>query len=191
MREQNVGCGCLLKSAFYRRAIDVFPARSDSAIRPIMNRFFRSSSRSIGSGRPSNRSSIRAVRPPSHHSGCRSCTENAALARIIGSFLRPINLSAVRINSDADTPFGLGRYQDARRLCFVSTRVSMFDHPGSRASPHSFAVAPISLPLLFSRWSLLRRECLAFANDGYAILAIEIDALIEPSFLLGTPMLVQ
>src|SRR6185369_1486878 len=30
--------------------------------------------------------------------------------------------------------------------------------------------------LLF-QMELLRRECLAFANDGYAILAIEIDAL--------------
>ena len=31
--------------------------------------------------------------------------KDAAFARIIGSFLRPINLSAVRIDGDPDAPF--------------------------------------------------------------------------------------
>src|SRR6266566_1460399 len=42
---------------------------------------------------------------------------------------------------------------------------------------HSFAVAPIKFAALLFQMELLRRECPAFANDGYAILAVEISAL--------------
>src|SRR5205814_1608081 len=42
---------------------------------------------------------------------------------------------------------------------------------------HSLAVAPVKFAALLLEMKLLRRECLAFANDGYAILAVEISAL--------------
>src|SRR5260370_551837 len=42
---------------------------------------------------------------------------------------------------------------------------------------HSFAVAPVEFPARLFEMELLRRECLAFANYGYAILTIEISAL--------------
>src|SRR5438094_2926898 len=42
---------------------------------------------------------------------------------------------------------------------------------------HSFTVAPIKFAALLFQMELLRRECPAFADDGYAILAVEISAL--------------
>src|SRR4029077_10781500 len=42
---------------------------------------------------------------------------------------------------------------------------------------HAFAIAPVKFAALLFEMELLWREGLAFANNGYAILTVEIDAL--------------
>ena len=91
----------------YRRAIDRVSARRISAIRPInepifqiefeIDRFRQTIEQKFDVGAVRRRLTIRDVDLR---------TEDATFAGIIGPFLRPINLSAVRINSDADAPFG-------------------------------------------------------------------------------------
>src|SRR5882724_10025995 len=106
MREQNVGCRMFAEVGVYRRAIDRVAARRISAIGPInepilqieleIDWFRQTVEQKFDVGAVRRRLTIRDV---DLHS------EDSPFSRIIGSFLRPINLSAVRINSDADTPF--------------------------------------------------------------------------------------
>src|SRR5207249_9846494 len=107
MREQNVGCRMFAEVGVYRCAIDRVSARRISAIGPInepilqieleIDWFGQAVEQKFDVGAVRRRLTIRDVDLR---------TEDATFAGIIGSFLRPINLFAVRINSDADAPFG-------------------------------------------------------------------------------------
>ena len=107
MREQNVGCRMFAEVGVYRRAIDCVSARRISAIRPInepilqiefeIDRFRQTIEQHFDVCAISRRLALWDVD---------FCAKEATFARVIGSFLRPINLSPVRINSDADAPFG-------------------------------------------------------------------------------------
>src|SRR6266567_1151539 len=106
MREQNVRLGMFLEVGIQRRAANRVPARRISAIGPIkepilqieleIDRFRQTIEQQFDVG---------AVRRRLAFWDVNVRTEDAALARIVRTFLRPINLSTVRINSDADTPF--------------------------------------------------------------------------------------
>src|SRR3954463_6788187 len=105
MREQNVRCRMFGEIGVNRRAVHRVSARRISAIGPInepilqieleIDWFGQAIEQKFDVGAVRRRLTIRDVDLR---------TEDATLAGIIGSFLRPINLSAVRINSDADTP---------------------------------------------------------------------------------------
>src|SRR5436309_8306510 len=107
MREQNVGCRMFAEVGVYRRAIDRVSARRISAVGPINEPIFQIEFE-IDRFRQTieQKFDISAVRSGLTLRDVDLCAEDAALTRIIGSFLRPINFPAVRINSDADTPFG-------------------------------------------------------------------------------------
>src|SRR6266480_7373957 len=106
MREQNVGCRMFAEVGVYRRAIDRVSARRISAIRPInepifqiefdIDRFRQTIEQQFDVGAVSRRVAFRDV-------DLRA--EDPALARIVGTFLRPINLSTLRIDRDPNAPF--------------------------------------------------------------------------------------
>jgi hypothetical protein len=86
-------------------------------------------------------------------------------------------LSAIWINGDSNANFCLiGAWP---RVAFAgvdkSFNVRSIEIRAHHA--HSFAIAPVKFPALLFEMELLRRKRLAFANDGYAILTVEIDAL--------------
>src|SRR6266478_1307612 len=91
----------------YRRAIDGVPARRISAIGPIKEPILQIELE-IDRLRQTieQHFDIRAIRRRLALRDVDVRAKDAALARIVRSFLRPINFPAVRINSDADTPFG-------------------------------------------------------------------------------------
>src|SRR5437899_3670153 len=107
MREQNVGCRMFAEVGVYRRAIDRVSARRISAIRPINEQILQIELE-IDRFRQTieQKFDISAVRSGLTLRDVDLRAEDATFAGVVGSFLRPINLSAVRINSDADTPFG-------------------------------------------------------------------------------------
>src|SRR6266699_3666996 len=107
MREQNVGCRMFAEVGIYRRAIDRVSARRISAIGPI-NEPILQIELEIDWFRQTieQKFDISAVRSGLTIRDVDLRTEDATFAGIIGSFLRPINSSAARINSDADAPFG-------------------------------------------------------------------------------------
>src|SRR5712671_3134740 len=135
-----------------------------------MNRFVRSSSRSIGSGKPSNNSSM-SVR----FAGVSPFGMSIFVRKM--RFLPPINLSAIWINGDSNAPFCLIGARPRVALAGVDQGFDVRTIHVRAHHAHSFAVAPIKFAALLLEMELLWRECLAFANNGYAILAIEIDAL--------------
>src|SRR6266446_3824489 len=106
MREQNVRCRMFGEIGVYRRAIYRIPARRISAVRPInepilqieleIDRFRQTIEQKFDVSAVSRRLAFRDVDLR---------TEDATLARIVWSFLRPINFPAVRIDGDPDTPF--------------------------------------------------------------------------------------
>src|SRR6476620_10886366 len=102
---------------------------------------------------------------------------DSALSRISGAFLRLLNLPAVRIDSDPDAHLSFVRSRSRVAVGTVDQSFDVLTIQVRAHHAHSFAVAPIKFAALLFEMELLRRECLAFANDGYAILAIEIDAL--------------
>src|SRR6266446_10981480 len=178
MREQNVRCRMFGEIGVNRRAAYRVPARWISAVGPIqepifqieleIDRFRQTIEQEFDVGAVRRRLILRDVDLR---------TEDSALARIIGSFLRPINLSAIWINGDSNAPFCLiGAWP---RVAFAGVDQS-FDVRTIQVRAHhahSFAVAPVEFPARLFEMELLWRECLAFANDGYAILTVEIGAL--------------
>ncbi len=106
MREQNIGHGTFAEIGVYRRAVHRVTARWISAVGPIQQSlfqieleidWFRQTIEQLFDVRPVHRGlTLRDVDLR---------TEDAAFARIVRSFLGPINLPAVRIDGDPDTPF--------------------------------------------------------------------------------------
>src|SRR6266404_8900455 len=108
MREQNVWCRMFGEIGIQRRATNRVPARWISAIGPIkepilqieleIDRFRQTIEQEFDVGAIRRRLALRDVDLR---------TEDAALTRIIGTFLPPINLSTVWINGDSNAPFCL------------------------------------------------------------------------------------
>src|SRR6266478_1494942 len=101
MRKQNVGCRMFAEVGVYRRAIDRVSARRISAVGPIqepilqikleIDRFWQPIEQEVDVGAVRRRLTIRDVDLR---------TEDAAFAGVVRTFLRPINVSTARINSD-------------------------------------------------------------------------------------------
>src|SRR6266513_4532014 len=107
MREQNVGCRMFAEVGVYRRAIDRVSARRISAVGPVNEPIFQIEFE-IDRFRQTveQKFDISAVRSALTLRDVDLRAEDSPFSRIVGTFLRPINLSAVRIDGDADTPFG-------------------------------------------------------------------------------------
>ncbi len=103
--------------------------------------------------------------------------KEATLASIVGTFLRPVNLSAVGIDSDPDAPFRLISTRPRVAFACVDQGFDFRTIKVRAHHAHSLAIAPVKFAALLFEMELLWRECLAFANDGYAILTAEIGAL--------------
>src|SRR2546430_3603839 len=178
MREQNVGCRMFAEVGVYRCAIDRVSARRISAIRPINEPIFQIEFE-IDRFRQTieQKFDVGAVRRGLTLRDVDLRAEDSPFSRIVRSFLGPINLSAIWINGDSNAPFCLIGARP--RVAFAGVDQS-FDARTIQVRAHhahSFAVAPVKFAALLLEMELLWRECLAFANDAYAILAIEIDAL--------------
>src|SRR5213080_3360797 len=108
MRQQNVRCRMFGEIGVQRRATYRVSARRISAVGPIqepilqikleIDRFRQTIEQEFD---------VSAVRRGLILRDVDLRTEEAALTRIIGSFLRPINLSAIWINGDSNAPFCL------------------------------------------------------------------------------------
>src|SRR2546423_10868451 len=108
MREQDVRCRMFGEIGVNRRAAYRVPARWISAIGPInepifqieleIDRFRQTIEQEFDVG---------AVRRRLAFWDVNVRTEDAALARVVWSFLRPINLSAILIDRDSNAPFCL------------------------------------------------------------------------------------
>src|SRR5207248_4780318 len=106
MSEQNVGRWMFAEVGVYRRAIDRVSARRISAVGPIkepilqieleIDRFRQTIEQKLDVSAGGRVLTFRNIDVRS---------EDAALARVIGSFLAPINLSAIWINGDSNAPF--------------------------------------------------------------------------------------
>src|SRR5438477_8010650 len=104
MREQNVRHGVFFEIGVYRRAVHRVSARRISAIGPInepilqieleIDRFRQTIEQEFDVG---------AVRRRLAFWDVNVRTEDAALTRVVRTFLRPVNLSTVRIDSDPNT----------------------------------------------------------------------------------------
>src|SRR5438876_4289143 len=107
MREQNVGCRMFAEVGVYRCAIDRVSARRISAVGPINEPIFQIEFE-IDRFRQTveQKFDISAVRSALTLRDVDLLAQDSPFSRIVRSFLGPINLSAVRINSDPDTPFG-------------------------------------------------------------------------------------
>src|SRR4029077_6835703 len=106
--------------------------------------------------------------------------KDAAFAGVRRPFLRPINFPAIWINGDSNAQLSTVSLIGARSRVAVAGVDQSFDVRTIQVRAHhahSFAIAPVKLAALLLQMELFRRECLAFANNGYAILTVEIDAL--------------
>src|SRR5713101_6446598 len=178
MREQNVRCRMFGEIGVDRRAAYRVPARWISAVGPIneailqieleIDRFRQTIEQEFDVGAVRRRLALWDV-------DLRA--KEATLARIVWTFLRPINFSAIWINGDSNAPFCLIGARPRVAFAGVDQSFDVRTIQVRAHHAHSFAVAPIKFAARLFEMELLRRECLAFSNDGYAILAIEIDAL--------------
>ena len=103
--------------------------------------------------------------------------KDAALPRIILSFLRPVNLSTVGVHRDSDAPFPRVAAGTRIALARIHERLELRAIEIAAHDLHSLAVGPIELAVLPIEMELLRRERLPFGNNRRAILPVEIRAL--------------
>src|SRR6266478_5396970 len=181
MRKQNVRCRMFAEIRINRRAVNCVPTRRISAVCPInepilqieleIDRFRQTIEQKFDVSAISRRLAFRDV-------DLRA--KDAALAGVRRPFLRPINFPAIWINGDSNAQsIAISLIGARSRVAFAGVDQS-FDVRTIQICAHhahSFAIAPVKLAALLLQVELLRRERLAFANNGYAILAIEIDAL--------------
>src|SRR5207302_5505403 len=106
MSEQNVGRWMFAEVGVYRRAIDRVSTRRISAVGPI-NEPILQIELEIDRLRQAveQEFDVGAVRRRLAFWDVNVRTEDAALTRVVRTFLRPVNLSTVRIDSDPNTPF--------------------------------------------------------------------------------------
>src|SRR6266446_8904738 len=106
MREQNVRCRMFGEIGVNRRAVHRVSARRISAVGPInepilsvdleIDRFRQTIEQKLDVGAGGRGLTFRNIDVRS---------EDAALTRVVWSFLRPINFPAIRIDRYPDTPF--------------------------------------------------------------------------------------
>src|SRR5207248_11694180 len=106
MRQQNVRCRMFGEIGVNRRAAYRVPARWISAVGPVqepilqieleIDRFRQTIEQEFD---------VSAVRRLLAFRDVNVRTEDAALTRVVWSFLRPVNLSTIRIDRDPDAPF--------------------------------------------------------------------------------------
>src|SRR4051812_7407191 len=106
MREQNVRCRMFGEIRVQRGAVHRVSTRRISAVGPIkepilqieleIDRFRQTIEQEFDVGAVRRRLAFWDVNPR---------TEDAALTRVVWSFLRPINLSTIRIDRDPYAPF--------------------------------------------------------------------------------------
>src|SRR6266404_9066598 len=178
MREQNVWCRMFGEIGIQRRATNRVPARWISAIGPIqepilqieleIDRFRQAIEQEFDVGAGGRGLTFRNIDVR---------TEDAALARVVRTFLRPVNLSMIRIDRDPDAPFRQVGARPRIALAGVDQSLNVRTIQVRAHHAHSLAVAPVKFAAFLLEMDLLWCECLAFANDGYAILTVEIGAL--------------
>src|SRR5262249_52868023 len=103
--------------------------------------------------------------------------KDAALAGIIRAFLRPIYLSAIRINGNAYAPLGLVVTGTRMALARVNQSLNLRTIDARAHDSHPFAIRPVELPVLLIKMELLWRERAAFGDDSLTILPAEVGAL--------------
>src|SRR6266487_1269854 len=106
MRQQNVRPRMFGEIGINRRAVHRVPARWISAIGPIKEPILQIELEIDWFGQTIEQLfDVSAVRSGLTLRDVDLRAEDAAFARIVGTFMRPINLSAVRIDRYPDTPF--------------------------------------------------------------------------------------
>src|SRR5438477_4650 len=144
MSEQNVGRWMFAEVGVYRRAIYRISARRISAVGPIqepilqieleIDRLRQTIEQEFDVGAVRRGLAFREVdvRP-----------EDAALARVVWSFLRPVNLSAIRIDGDSDTPFRQVSSRPSVAFARVDQSFDVRTIQVRADHAHSLAVAPV------------------------------------------------
>src|SRR2546430_2070 len=109
MSEQNVGRRMFAEVGVYRRAVDRVSTRRISTVGPIKEPILQIELE-IDRLRQTieQHFDIRAVRRRLAFRNIDVRSEDAALARVVWSFLRPINFPAIRIDRDPDAPKFIG-----------------------------------------------------------------------------------
>src|SRR6202008_4326114 len=169
MRKQNVRRGMFFEICVQRSAIDGVAARCIAAVGPVEGPIFQIELEIDWLGQTIEQSfDIGPVRGSLTARDVDLSAKDSALSRISGAFLRPINLSAVRIDSDPDAHLSFVRSRSRVAVATVDQSFDVRTIQVRAHHTHSFAVAPIEFAALLFEMELLRRECPAFANDGYA-----------------------
>ena len=111
---------------------------------------------------------------------------DAAQARIVRTFLRPVELPALRINGDSDAPSGqvtaIGVASPGFDKGFNFRTVEIRPHDS-----HPFPVRPIQFAVFLIEMKLLWRVRGALWNDDPAILPVEIGPLNGTVVEVGNP----
>src|SRR5882724_1950220 len=106
-------------------------------------------------------------------------TEDAAEPGIVWAFLRPVDMSAFRIDRQPDAPsclisgIGFAASRLDERLQLRAVEIAAHD-------AHTLAVAPIELAAFLIEDDLLRSVGLSLCDDGPAVLAVDVGALDGP-----------
>src|SRR6266576_6928985 len=106
-------------------------------------------------------------------------TEDAAEPGIVWAFLRPVDMSAFRIDRQPDAPsclisgIGFAASRLDERLQLRAVEIAAHD-------AHTLAVAPIELAAFLIEDDLLRSVGVSLCDDCLAVLAVDIGALDRP-----------
>ena len=111
--------------------------------------------------------------------------KDSALLAVVGAFLRPVDLLALRVDSDADAPSGLVAPIGVA-TAGLDERLDLRSVEIRAHHAHSFAVAPVELAVLLIELDLFRRERAALWNDHSAITAVDVGALDGAIVCAGT-----
>src|SRR6516162_8543038 len=102
----------------------------------------------------------------------------------VWALLRPVDLAALGIDGDTDTPSGLV----AAVVLILPCHHEVFNFRAIEIAAHdahSLSVAPVEFAILLIEMNLLGRERGALRNDDFSILAIDVGALDRPVVQVG------
>ena len=103
-------------------------------------------------------------------------SKDAALASVVGTFLRPIEVAAVRVERYSNAPFGCVRPRPWIALACVDESFKLGAIEIDAHDSHSLAIRPIKLAILLIQLELLWRMGGAFGNNRGYIGAVEVRA---------------